>query len=126
MFLGKDDIQFRVNEALYDTSRVISSMVSCLVARVDAHADVADLAKASQVPVINALSDLFHPLQALTDYMTIKESFQLSSPASIEAANQSGDQSGDQSGKSGLKVAWVGDANNVLYDLMITCADFTS
>lgn len=103
MFLGKDDVQFRVNESLYDTSRVISSMVACLVARVDAHADVADLSKASTVPVINALSDLFHPLQALTDYMTIKESF-------------------TTTGTSGLKLAWVGDANNVLYDLLITCA----
>ena len=100
MFLGKDDIQLGVNESLYDTSKVISSMVSCMVARVNGHEDVADLAKASTVPVINALSDMFHPLQALTDMMTIRESFP---------------------GRTGLKLAWVGDANNVLYDLLLVC-----
>ncbi|KAA8910418.1 ornithine carbamoyltransferase [Sphaerosporella brunnea] len=102
MFLGKDDIQLGVNESLYDTSVVISSMTSCIVARVGPHSDIAELAKHSSVPVINALSDLYHPLQAVTDIMTISEAF--------------------PSGIAGLKVAWVGDANNVLYDLMIACA----
>lgn len=60
MFLGKDDIQLGVNEALYDTSLVISSMTSCMVARVGPHSDVADLAKHSSVPVINALSNDYH------------------------------------------------------------------
>ncbi|BFZ56139.1 ornithine carbamoyltransferase [Savitreella phatthalungensis] len=107
MFLGKDDIQLGVNESLYDTSRVISSMVSCMVARVNAHDDVAGLAKASTVPVINALSDMFHPLQALTDLMTIREAF----PG----------RGSPTSSKTPLKLAWVGDANNVLYDLMLVC-----
>ncbi|KAI5792962.1 Aspartate/ornithine carbamoyltransferase [Pyronema domesticum] len=101
MFLGKDDIQLGVNESLYDTSVVISSMVSCIVARVGAHSDIAELAKNSSVPVINALSDAFHPLQAVTDILTIQEAF-----PKLE----------------GVKVAWVGDANNVLYDLMIACS----
>jgi ornithine carbamoyltransferase len=63
MFLGKDDIQLGVNESLYDTSLIISSMTSCMVARVGPHSDVADLAKHSSVPVINALSNDYHPLQ---------------------------------------------------------------
>jgi ornithine carbamoyltransferase len=76
-------------------------MTSCIVARVGPHSDIAELAKNSSVPVINALSDAYHPLQAVTDIMTISEAF-----PKLE----------------GLKVAWVGDANNVLYDLMIACA----
>jgi ornithine carbamoyltransferase len=75
MFLGSQDIQLGVNESLYDTSLVISSMVSCIVARVDGHADVADLAKHSSVPVINALSDLYHPLQTIADFLTVHEAF---------------------------------------------------
>lgn len=101
MFLGKDDIQLGVNESLYDTARVISSMTSCIVARVNSHSDIQGLASASSVPVINALCDKFHPLQAIADMITIKETF------------------GDV---KGLKVAWVGDANNVLHDLAIACA----
>lgn len=74
-------------------------MVSMIVARVDDHSIVQTLAKNSSVPVINALSSLYHPLQALADLLTIQENY----PAGIK----------------GLKVAWVGDATNVLYDLAI-------
>ncbi|QPG94586.1 hypothetical protein C2857_006438 [Epichloe festucae Fl1] len=105
MFLGKDDIQLGVNESLYDTSVVISSMTSCMVARVGPHADVANLAKHSSVPVINALSDDFHPLQTIADFLTIHEAFPSSSKTGL--------------GLNGLKVAWVGDSNNVLFDLAI-------
>jgi len=108
MFLGKDDIQLGVNESLYDTSVVISSMTAAMVARVNAHADIADLAKHSTVPVINALSDAFHPMQTIADYLTMHEAF------------PSSDNSPDAGlGLDGLKIAWVGDANNVLYDLAI-------
>ncbi|KAF3907286.1 hypothetical protein ABW20_dc0110458 [Dactylellina cionopaga] len=105
MFLGRDDIQLGVNESLYDTSKVISSMTSCIVARVGPHKDIADLAEASSVPVINALSDAFHPMQAIADMLTIAETYGLEN-------------------LPGLKVAWVGDANNVLYDLSLACAKF--
>ncbi|KAI1333980.1 ornithine carbamoyltransferase precursor-like protein [Xylariaceae sp. FL0016] len=108
MFLGKDDIQLGVNESLYDTSKVISSMTSCMVARVGPHSDVAELAKHSQVPVLNALSNDFHPLQTIADFLTIHEAFKESN-------------SGTNIIPQGLKVAWVGDANNVLYDLAIAC-----
>lgn len=111
MFLGKEDIQLGVNESLYDTSVVISSMVSCIVARVNGHSDVADLAKHSSVPVINALSDLYHPLQTIADFLTIHEAFPSSKP-----------ESSDSLGLEGLKIAWVGDANNVLFDLAIGAA----
>lgn len=107
MFLGKEDIQLGVNESLYDTSVVISSMVSCIVARVSTHGDVADLAKHSSVPVINALCDSFHPLQIIADFLTIYEAFP---PKAHHLSSL---------GLEGLKIAWVGDANNVLFDLAI-------
>lgn len=98
MFLGKDDIQLGTNECIEDTTRVISSMTSCIFARVNSHQDIQDLCKYSSVPIINALCDQYHPLQAITDILSIKETF----------------------GKTeGLKLAWIGDANNVLNDLCI-------
>jgi ornithine carbamoyltransferase len=105
MFLGKDDIQLGVNESLYDTALVISSMTAAIVARVGPHSDVADLAKHSSVPVINALSDLYHPLQIIADFLTVAETYPSSSTSSL--------------GLEGLKIAWIGDANNVLFDLAI-------
>ena len=114
MFLGKDDIQLGVNESLYDTSVVVSSMVSAWVARVNKHSDVADIAKHSTVPVINALSDLFHPLQTLADLLALVEAFP-STPSPGKPAL-------DSLGFEGLKIAWVGDANNVLFDLAIAAS----
>lgn len=111
MFLGKDDIQLGVNESLYDTSVVISSMVSSIVARVNSHDDVANLAKHSTVPVINALCDLYHPLQIIADFLTIHESFAARPTAGLNSL-----------GMEGLKIAWVGDANNVLFDMAIAAA----
>ena len=65
------------------------------------HGDVAELAKYADVPVINALSDKHHPCQAAADLMTVLENFD---------------------NPSDIKVAWVGDGNNVLHDLMLACA----
>lgn len=113
LFLGSGDIQLGVNESLYDTSVVISSMTSAILARVNGHSDVADLAKHSSVPVINCLSDLYHPLQTIADFLTIHEAYptkQISSGADQDL------------GLQGLKIAWVGDANNVLFDLAIGAA----
>jgi ornithine carbamoyltransferase len=75
------------------------SMVSMIVAWVNEHLNVEELAAGSSVPVINVLSSLYHPLQALADLLTIQETY----PQGIK----------------GLKFAWVGDATNVLYDLAI-------
>ncbi|OTA65264.1 ornithine carbamoyltransferase-like protein [Hypoxylon sp. EC38] len=108
MFLGKNDIQLGVNESLLDTSKVISSMTSCMVARVGPHSDVTGLAEHSSVPVINALSNDFHPLQIIADFLTIHESIP-KSPSDAGIVPE------------GLKVAWVGDANNVLFDFAIAC-----
>jgi ornithine carbamoyltransferase len=102
MFLGKDDIQLGVNESLYDTSVVISSMVSGIVARVGRHQDIADLAKNSSVPVINALCDTYHPMQIIADFATLAQNRGCSAR-----------------GLEGTKIAWVGDANNVLFDMCI-------
>jgi ornithine carbamoyltransferase len=103
-----------VNESLYDTSIVLSSMVSCLIARVGPHSDIVELAKHSTVPVINALSDAYHPFQIVADFLTIYEAFP-SSPSSNRSKTPG-------LGLEGLKIAWVGDANNVLFDLAIGAA----
>jgi ornithine carbamoyltransferase len=79
-----------------------------MVARVGPHSDVADLAKHSSVPVINALSDDYHPLQTIADFLTLHEAFPSSSGSSELRLN-------------GLKVAWIGDSNNVLFDLATAC-----
>ncbi|OBA20464.1 ornithine carbamoyltransferase [Metschnikowia bicuspidata var. bicuspidata NRRL YB-4993] len=98
MFLGKDDIQLGVNESMYDTTKVISLMTSCVFARVNKHLEIQELCKHSSVPIINSLCDMYHPLQAIADVLSIKEAF----------------------GKTqGLKLAWIGDANNVINDLAI-------
>lgn len=109
MFLGSQDIQLGVNESLLDTSKVISSMVSCMVARVGPHSDILGLAEHSSVPVINALSDDFHPLQTIADFLTISEAF------------PSSEKQGLGLGLEGLRIAWVGDSNNVLFDLASAC-----
>jgi len=112
MFLGKDDIQLGVNESLHDTSVVISSMTSAIVARVGPHSDIVHLAKDSSVPVINALSNDFHPLQTVADCLTIYQ--HLTKRAIL------GEHSRDWTvGLEGLKIAWIGDSNNVLFDLAI-------
>lgn len=102
MFLSKNDIQLGVNESLRDTSIIISSMTSGIVARVGPHADIAGLAEYSSVPIINALCDTYHPMQHVADMATLTQTF--STPAKD---------------LKGLKIAWVGDANNVLYDMCI-------
>jgi ornithine carbamoyltransferase len=111
MFLGKNDIQLGVNESLKDTSIIISSMTSCMVARVGPHSDVADLAKYSSVPVINALSNDYHPLQTIADFLTIHEAFPSTPSGSLSSV--------PSLGLEGLKIAWIGDSNNVLFDLAI-------
>lgn len=98
LMLGPQDIQLGVNETLKDTAKVLCRFNDIILARVFAHADVVELAKESSVPVINALSDKYHPLQTLADLMTLKEHFK---------------------SLKGLTLSWVGDGNNVLHDLMI-------
>jgi ornithine carbamoyltransferase len=88
-----------VREPLKDVARNLDRWFSGLVARVFSQQTVEDLAIWSSVPVINALSDMYHPCQALADVLTIRERF---------------------GSLSGLKVAFIGDGNNVAQSLMLT------
>ena len=99
--LLKNDIQLGKSETVGDTSQVLSRFLGGITYRCFSHDDVAELAKYADVPVINALSDKHHPCQAAADLMTVLENFD---------------------NPSDIKVAWVGDGNNVLHDLMLACA----
>ena len=94
------DIQLGSSESIADTAAVLSRYMDCITYRCFGHSDVAELAKYSTVPVINALSDMHHPCQAAADMMTIVEN----------------------SDKMNGHVAWIGDGNNVLHDLVLGCA----
>ncbi|KAJ2082015.1 ornithine carbamoyltransferase [Coemansia sp. RSA 988] len=110
LFLGKDDIQLGVNETLRDSAQVISSMVDGIFARVGPHSDITTLAKYSSVPVINALCEENHPTQILADLMTIWEVFGKRRP----------NAGGILEVFRGLRLAWVGDANNIAFETMTT------
>ena len=96
--LLKGDIQLGKSESIEDTAAVLSRYLGAITYRCFGHLDVEKLANGSTVPVINALSDKHHPCQAAADMMTIAENFD---------------------DLSEIKVAWVGDGNNVLHDLML-------
>ena len=97
--LNWNELQLGRGEPIKDTARVLSRFTSGIVARVRKHTDLIELSKYSSVPVINALSDLSHPMQAIADYMTIYE----------------------KKGRiKGIKIAFVGDgSDNVVNSLMI-------
>jgi ornithine carbamoyltransferase len=98
LFLSSNDIQLHRGETIADTAQVLSRMVHGIMARVFAHQDILDLARHGSVPVINGLSDLLHPCQALADYFTLLEK---------------------RGEITGLKLAYVGDGNNVAHELML-------
>jgi ornithine carbamoyltransferase len=79
VFLGSNDIHLGLEESVGDTARVLSHMNDCLLARVYGHRDVIEMAEAATIPVINALSNSHHPLQALADYMILQETFKVRS-----------------------------------------------
>jgi ornithine carbamoyltransferase len=90
--ISSNELQLGRGETIEDTAAVLSRYVQIIAARVHHHDDIVRFAKASSVPVINALSEYFHPMQILADLLTIIE----------------------HKGKlKGLKVAWIGDGNNV-------------
>lgn len=99
--LSSDDLQLSRGETIEDTSKTLSRYVDIIMARVYSHEEVEILAKNSSVPVINGLSDSFHPCQTLADLMTIKEK---------------------KKKLSGLKLAWIGDGNNVCNSMIYGCA----
>ncbi|KAI8332728.1 ornithine carbamoyltransferase [Choanephora cucurbitarum] len=119
MFLGSQDIQLGVNESLVDTSRVVSSMVNGIMARVGAHEEIETLAKESKVPVINALSDKYHPTQILADLMTIHEYYH-NKKNNVPSDVYSAHTQHPRETLKGLKVAWIGDANNMLQEFLVS------
>ncbi|KAG1467529.1 hypothetical protein G6F56_004368 [Rhizopus delemar] len=118
MFLGGQDIQLGVNESLLDTSRVVSSMVNGIMARVGGHHEIETLAKESTVPVINALSDKYHPTQILADLMTLHEYYYHKKHGVTE--EYAAHKQHPRETLPGLKVAWVGDANNILQEILVS------
>jgi ornithine carbamoyltransferase len=97
LFLSSRDIQLGRGEPIADTAKVLSRYVDGIMARTFAHKTVTDLAENASVPVINGLTDLSHPCQAMTDYFTAWEHL----------------------GKlKKKKIAWVGDGNNMAHSLM--------
>jgi len=98
LFLSKNDIQLGRGETIADTAGVMSRYLDGIMIRTFGHDKVVDLARYATVPVINGLSDLAHPCQVLADYQTLYE----------------------HKGKlQGLKLAYVGDGNNMAHSLMI-------
>ncbi len=101
IYLTKHDINLGERESVKDVASVLSRYVDCITIRTYAHETVVKLADSASVPVINALSDYTHPCQALTDLYTIKEK-----KGSLE----------------NIKLAYVGDGNNVARSLAFLCA----
>ncbi|HEX7676496.1 MAG TPA: ornithine carbamoyltransferase [Thermoanaerobaculia bacterium] len=97
LFLSSRDIQLGRGEPIYDTAKVLSRYVNGIMARTFAHKTVTELAEYASVPVINGLTDLSHPTQAMTDYFTAWEHL------------------GELKGR---KLAYVGDGNNMAHSLM--------
>lgn len=103
IMLGPQEIGLGKRESVPDVARVLSSYVDGIMARVFDHSHVVALAEFSRVPVINGLSDSYHPCQALADIMTIREQFD---------------------SLAGLRLAFVGDGNNVAASVALVCAHF--
>ena len=99
LFLNARDMQIWRGEEIRDTARAASRYVSAIMIRAYKHSTIEEFAKYATIPVINGLSDLEHPCQLLADILTMKEHF-----GSI----------------SDLKVAWVGDGNNVCNSLILS------
>jgi len=100
LHLSFEELQLARGETIEDTAKTLSRYVNIIMARVYSHDEVEILAKSATVPVINGLSDSFHPCQILADLMTIKEK---------------------KKKLTGLKLAWIGDGNNVCNSMIYGC-----
>ena len=101
MYFSQNDLQLKKSENIHDTAKVLSRYLDGIMIRTFDHQDVIDLAKHATIPVINGLTDLLHPCQVLADLFTILE----------------------KKGKlKGLKLAYVGDGNNVAHSLLHGCS----
>lgn len=101
LFLSRNDIQLGRGEPLWDTAQVMSRYLDGIMIRTFAHRNVIELARGATVPVINGLTDYAHPCQALADYQTVFE---------------------HKGRLEGLKIAYIGDGNNMAHSLMIGAA----
>lgn len=113
IYMSSQDTQIARNEPAKDTARVLSRYIDCLAIRTFDHALVEEFAHSATIPVINALTDAFHPCQILSDIMTVIEY---------------------KGGYDNVRIAWVGDGNNVAnswvnaasvlgFDLIVACPD---
>lgn len=101
LFLNANDLQIGRGEPVKDTARVLSRYVDGIMIRTSSHDEVIEMAKYATIPVINALTEMMHPCQALTDIFTVME----------------------HKGKlQGLKMAYIGDGNNMVHSLIQACA----
>ena len=101
LYLSASDLQLGRGETIADTAQTLSRYVNGIMARVFAHQTILDLVKYSRVPVINGLSDFTHPCQGLADLFTIYEK---------------------KGHLTGLKLAYIGDGNNVAHSLLYGCS----
>ena len=99
--LSSNDTQLSRGESVEDTAKTLSRYTDCIMARVYEHSLLEKLSEHASVPVINGLSDSFHPCQILADFMTIKEK---------------------KKSFKGLKIAWIGDGNNVCNSMIYGAA----
>ena len=99
--LSPNDLQLSRGESIADTARTLSRYVNVVMARVYDHKSLETFARNSSIPVINGLSDSYHPCQILADFMTIKE---------------------HKKNLKKIKIAWIGDGNNVCNSLILGCA----
>jgi len=100
LFLSSNDIQLGRGEPISDTSRVISRMVDMIMIRNDSQKELEEFASYSKVPVINGLTDKFHPVQLMADYLTIVQ----------------------HNLQDNLKVAYIGDGNNMTHSWLMLAA----
>ena len=101
LFLSSNDIQLGRGESIHDTAKVLERYLDGIMIRTYAHEDVVELAQEADIPVINALTDLLHPCQVLADLLTAYE---------------------HKGRLKGLKLAYIGDGNNMAHSLMYGCA----
>lgn len=101
LYLNSGDMQLGRGESIADTAKVLSHYVDAIMIRTFSHSKIEELAQHATIPVINGLTDLAHPCQALADMLTLKET---------------------KGQLKGLKLVYVGDGNNVAHSLMIASA----
>ncbi len=100
LYLAPADVKIGQREALSDAARVLGRTVDAIAARLSSHELIAELAQYAGVPVINAMSNLEHPCQALADLLTVQE---------------------HKGSVKGVEIAWVGDGYNVCHSLLLIC-----